>query len=122
MEIYFSFTILILNSPSVLPLSKNFLLQDSVSAQIMRVVVAGSKWRRASRSYQYSAPQGPSSSLGSSWRETNFSPFDFMLGKTEHQTYQSVIAQVGKGLTMLVCERVEFALILENNNSSIILF
>lgn len=47
MEIYFSFTILILNSPSVLPLSKNFLLQDSVSAQILRVVVAGSKRRRA---------------------------------------------------------------------------
>lgn len=53
--------------------------------------------------------------LGYSWHETNFPHFDFMLGKAEHQTYQSVIAQVGKGLTMLVCERVEFALILENN-------
>ena len=115
MKIYFSFITLILNSPSVLPLYKNFLLQDSVSAQIMRVVVAGSERGRASRSYQYGAPQGPSSSLGSSWHETNFSHFDFMLGKAEHQTYQSVTARVGKGLTMLLCERVEFALILENN-------
>lgn len=81
----------------------------------MRVVVAGSEQGKACRSYQYSAPQGPLSSLGCSWHETNFPRFDFTLGKAEHQTYQSVTAQVGKGLTMLVCERVEFALILENN-------
>lgn len=81
----------------------------------MRVVVAGSDQGRASRSYQYSAPQGPPRSLGYSWHETNFPHFDFMLCKAEHQTYQSVTAHVGKGLTMLVCERVEFALILENN-------
>ena len=80
----------------------------------MWVVIAGSERGRASRSYQYSAPQGLSSSLGSSWRETNFSHFGFMLSKGEYQTYQSVTARVGKGLAVLVCERVEFALILEN--------
>lgn len=42
-----------------------------------------------------------------------------MLSKAEHQTYQSVTAQMGKNLT--VCERAEFALILENNNLSTIL-
>lgn len=92
MKIYFSFTVLILNSTYVLPLSKNFLLQDSISAQIVWVVIAGSEQERASRSYQHGALQGPSSILGSRWHEMNFSHFYFILGEAQQQTYQSVTA------------------------------
>lgn len=79
---------LVLNSPPVLPLSKNFHLQDSVSAHIMRVVVAGSEWGRASVSHQQGGPQGLSSSLGSSWHETNFHILSLSNpGNAEHQMY-----------------------------------